>query len=48
MPVNLKCDNCGEKYYTATSKSYLAQKEECEKCGEKLKIVKTKKKNKPK
>ncbi|MFP4021716.1 MAG: hypothetical protein ACLFUK_08925 [Halanaerobium sp.] len=41
MPVYLKCENCGEKYYTAANKNLLKQKPICDNCGNKLKIIKS-------
>jgi len=36
MPTWLKCTNCGEKFYTAKSYQFIADKV-CEKCGSELK-----------
>ncbi|MFW6230260.1 MAG: hypothetical protein ACOC4L_04685 [Halanaerobium sp.] len=41
MPVYLKCEKCGKKYYTAANKNKLKQKPICDICGHKLKIIKS-------
>lgn len=39
MPSWLKCQECGQKYYTATSLRSEEVDEDCEKCGGDLELI---------
>lgn len=39
MPSWLKCQDCGQKYYTATTIRTEKVEDECEKCGGDLVVI---------